>query len=202
MLRNRFIGIGGIMHRNMLRGLVGAAVLLIFLCGPSIASADGVTWDLTDVTLAGGGTASGSFVYDAATNTLSDVDITTSAGTLFTGATYLAANPGWGSGSYLGSTFYQLVFVPNPTLSAVGTPLLILYSTPAGFPDLPSGSELTLAAGSGEYTCGNAACSVVGSEIRSLQGDVVATPEPSSVLLLGLGLVGLMMIGKRKILQA
>jgi hypothetical protein len=185
-----------------LRGLAGAAILLVFLCAPSIASADGITWDLVGVTLGGGGTASGSFVYDATTNTLSNVDITTSGGTAFTGATYLAANPGFGLGSYLGPTFYQLVFVPNPSLSAVGTPVLVLYSTPEGFPNLPPGSELTLASGSGEYTCGNAACSVVGSEIRSLQGDIVATPEPSSVLLLGLGLAGLMVVGKRRIFQA
>ncbi len=190
------------MRRLTFVALITAAGLLVFFCVPSIASADGVTWDLTGVTLSDGGTASGSFVFDATTDTLSNVDITTSTGGTFTGATYLAANPGFGFGSYLGPTFYQLTFVPNPSLSGVGTPLLVLFSTPEGFPNLAPGNEIALAAGSGEYTCGNSACSVIGNEIRSLGGDVVATPEPSSLLLLGLGLAGLLVVGKRKLLQA
>lgn len=186
------------MRRNTLRGLAGAAVVLVFLFAPTIASADGVTWDLTGVALSDGGTASGSFVYDATTNTLSNVDITTSGGT-FAGVTYLAANPGFGFGSYLGPTFYELVFVPNPSLSAVGTPVFVLFSTPEGFPNLPPGSEIPV--GGGEFTCGNSACSVLGSEIRSARGDIVAAPEPSSLLLFGLGLAALVAVGKRKIFQ-
>ena len=190
------------MHRFTNRALITVAGLLVFFCLPSIASADGVTWDLMNVTLSGGGTASGSFVYDSTTNTLSDVNITTSAGTSFAGATYLAANPGFGFGSYLGPTFFEMTFVPNPSLSAVGTPILVLISTPGGFPNSPAGTEIVLAAGSGEYTCGNSACSARGSTLRFLSGDVVAAPEPSSLLLLGLGLAGLMVVGKRKIFQA
>src|ERR1700689_297 len=101
------------MHRITFRALIMAAALLTFFCLPSIAAADGVTFDLTNVTLSDGGTASGSFVYNATTGVLSDVDITTSAGTAFTGATYLLATPGFGGGSYFGPTFYQMIFVPN-----------------------------------------------------------------------------------------
>ncbi len=43
---------------------------------------------------ADGGTASGSFDYDAGTNAYSFVNITTSGGSL-TGATYLALDPGF-----------------------------------------------------------------------------------------------------------
>ena len=66
------------------------------LCLPSIASADGVTWDLSGVTFSDGGTASGSFVYDAVTNTVSDVDITATARTAFGGARYTSVDPGYG----------------------------------------------------------------------------------------------------------
>jgi hypothetical protein len=191
------------MHRFTIRALITVAGLLVFFGLPSMASADGVTWDLMNVTLSGGGTASGSFVYDSTTNTLSDVDITTTAGTSFTGATYLAPNSSAVAfGSYLGPTFFQMTFVPNPSLSGVGTPILVLYSTPGGFPNSPAGTVIALAAGSGEYTCGNSACSATGSPLRFLSGDVMAAPEPSSLLLLGLGLAGLMVVGKRKIFQA
>jgi hypothetical protein len=190
------------MHRMTFRALMATFGLLIYFCAPSVASADGVTWDLVNVTLSGGGAASGSFVYNATTDTLSDVNITTTTGASFTGAVYMAPNPWSGSGPYLGATFYQLVFVPNPSLSALGTPVLILDSTPEGFPNLSGGSEIVLATGSGEYTCGNAACSILGTELRSVKGDIVAAPEPSSLLLLGLGLAGLMVMGKRKIFQA
>jgi hypothetical protein len=191
------------MHRLTIRALITVAGLLVFFCLPSIASADGVTWDLMNVTLSGGGTASGSFVYDSTTGILSDVDIATTAGTSFAGATYLAANPSVVAfGSYLGPTFFQMTFVPNPSLSGVGTPILVLYSVPGGFPNSPAGTEITLAGNSGEYTCGNSACSALGSPIRFLSGDVVAAAEPSSLLLLGLGLAGLMVVGKRRIFHA
>ena len=53
------------------------------------ASAIPVRWTLTGVTFSDGGTASGSFIYDADTNTYSNISITTTAGTvLLTGATY------------------------------------------------------------------------------------------------------------------
>jgi hypothetical protein len=57
-----------------------------------VLSATPLLWTLVQ-TLAGGGTASGSFVYDATTNTYSNVNITTTAGTL-PGATYSFVAPG------------------------------------------------------------------------------------------------------------
>jgi hypothetical protein len=66
--------------------------VLCFL--PVFASATPLLWTLdAGITLTGGGTVSGSFVYDAATNTYSNVNITTTAGTL-PGATYRFVAPG------------------------------------------------------------------------------------------------------------
>ncbi len=187
------------MRRITIRALIMAAALFGYFCLPSIASADGVTFDLTNVTLSDGETVSGSFVFDESTHAVSNVDITTSGGT-----TFLAANPGFGPlGSYLGSTFYQVVLAPNLSGIGVGSPVLILYSVSEGFPDLGAGSEIPLSGGfSGEYACGNATCSVRGTELLTLTGDVTNAPEPSSLLLLGLGLAGLMVVGTRRAFQA
>ena len=190
------------MHRMTFRALIVAAAVLTYFCLPSTASADGITFDLTNVTLSDGGTASGSFLYNETTGALTNVDITTTSGTAFTGATYLAPNPWSGSGPYLGPTFYQMIFVPNPATSAIGTPVLLLYSVTEGFPNLGAGSEISLSEESGEYTCGNAACSVLGTELRSLTGHVTNAAEPSSLLLLGLGVAALMVVGKRRVFQA
>jgi hypothetical protein len=65
--------------------------VLCFL--PVFASATPLLWTLdAGITLTGGGTVSGSFVYDAATNTYSAINITTTAGTL-PGATYRFVAP-------------------------------------------------------------------------------------------------------------
>ena len=53
------------------------------------ANAQPVTWYIQGVTFSDGGTASGSFNYDAATNSYSQVHITTTPGSVrATGATY------------------------------------------------------------------------------------------------------------------
>jgi hypothetical protein len=56
------------------------------------ASANPILWNLVGVTFDDGGTASGSFVYDADTNTYSNISITTTAGSEFGGATYTLIN--------------------------------------------------------------------------------------------------------------
>lgn len=191
------------MHRTTIQAIVAAVIMLAYFCAPSTASADGVTWDLSGVTFSDGSTASGSFVFDATTDQITDVDITTTAGTAFTGATYVGENPGFGGGSYFGPTFYQLVFSTNPSDPSLGAPLLVFYSVSDGFPNLAPGGEIVLDNSSGEFTCGNATCSEVGSTIRSLTGGaIIAAAEPSSLALLAVGLAGLMLVGKRKVFQA
>ena len=111
------------MNRKRVRflGLAGALGLLLLLGLPSIASADGVTWDLSGVTFDDGGTASGSFVYDADTNTVNDIDIVTTAGTAFGGATYTGSDPAFGPFPD------QLVVVTDASLADfTGTPVLNL----------------------------------------------------------------------------
>jgi len=73
------------------RGYVRRGALIV-LCGTifgaTAASASPIVWNLVGVIFDDGGTASGSFAYDAATKTYSSVNITTTAGSQVPGTTY------------------------------------------------------------------------------------------------------------------
>ena len=75
-------------------GLTRAVMLTLFFTALSAqsASANPILWSLVGVTFDDGGTATGSFVYDADTNTYSNIFITTTAASAFGGATYTLIN--------------------------------------------------------------------------------------------------------------
>ena len=134
----------------------------------SLAIAAPATWTLSGVTFADGGTASGSFAYDASTNTYSNINITTTAGTTFgTGATYAALNPGAASSATL------LLAVPSGAVTT-GTRLLAV-----GFPSALTNAGGTLSligSGSNETTCGNSGCTTAGGTARLVTaGSVTST---------------------------
>ncbi len=150
-----------------------ARILLVGLCGVMAASAFPVRWVLSGVTFAGGGTASGSFVYDADANTFSSVSITTTSTGSFTGQTYVTVVPPPTSGAS---------FVVSVTTGAftTGTPdFFLLPATPL----TDAGGTLALVVGtnpagsSSEGVCGNAACSGPGpSPVRQVSaGSLVGT---------------------------
>lgn len=175
------------MNRLTFRSLITALMLVLLFCVPSIASADGVAWDLSGVTFDDGGTASGSFVYDAATNTYSSIDIITAGGSAFGGATYTSLSSAFGSsstGTLLGSS-------GDLTNTAL---LFLTYGA-----DLTDSGGTVPLNGVGEGTCDNSDCSA-STLLRSitagdLVGTVVLTPEPSALSLLGLGLVATLLAG-------
>lgn len=118
------------------------------LCTVAVAASAATTWTLQGVTFSDGGTASGSFVYDAATNTYSNINVTTTAGTVvLTGANYqfaVAASSASGVG---------LVTTAGNLTGTRGLALLFT-SLLTG-----NGGTVNISNTSMELTCNNASCS-------------------------------------------
>jgi PEP-CTERM motif len=198
------------MNRITLRSLIAVPVLLVFLCAPSITSADPITWTLSGVTFDDGGTASGSFVFDATTSTLSSISIVTTAGTTsprpgtpFGGTAYTGVNTGAPSG--FPPLSFDIAVVPDVTIDLTGSMVLDLELPMPGLTD-SGGTVSLLAMTAAEDICSNSDCSVVDdSPFRFAAGELVSpvatTPEPSAFLLLGMGLVCLAGVAKRKVFQ-
>jgi len=165
-------------------------LLTAVLCfSPVLALAAPVLYTLTGVTFGDGGTASGSFVYDSATNTYSSINITTTAGTVRTsGATYhfIAGNPNPPSSSF--SLNLTTAFANNQT----GLPgLALLFGTALG----AAGTSSLV--GSQEANCSDAVCSTPVAPMRfttagNVTGQALQIPTLSewgmaafSILLMG-----------------
>jgi hypothetical protein len=207
----------------MIRILATVSIVLVLFSFAPISSADSIaTWTLNGVTLGSdvtfgattvgcnidgvgcailpgtaGGTATGSFVFDATTDTVLSANIVTSLGTLIGGVTYAAQNPNFlpgPDGSIPGA--FDIVFVPSGFPSSTAALLLVLQT------DLTNpGVPVPLVNGmfnSGEYACGEmfAFCdtaditqpfrNTTAGEVEALPP--VSAPEPSALLLLGMGM--------------
>ena len=150
--------------------VVGLALL-------SPAHAGSVLWTLENVTFSGGGLASGSFAYDADTNTYSSIDVTTTAGPFIGGVHFVGLN------TTFGSTATQLGIAQSPASQAAGLPLLFLQFDTAltnagGASNLVVGTSSPPSSPEGSY---QTACIAIG-------GCGVPSP-PTSVWLVSAGSV-------------
>jgi len=177
------------MNRLISRSLIAVSALFVLFCVPSLASADGIPWVLSGVTFNDGGTASGSFVYDAVTNTYSAINVTTAGGTL-AGATYTSLS------DIAGSSSTGFLFGPNNSSDLTGASFLMwLFDAPLTNSGGIVQVSLPPPVDSIEAICTSSDCStfsqrsITGGEVV---GTAVATPEPATFSLVGMGLVALL----------
>jgi hypothetical protein len=162
-----------------------ALFLVIGIFLSSAALAIPVEWTLQNVIFTDGGTAFGSFVYDADTNIYSEVDITTTSGAVLSGTVYKFTNP-YISGN---ASITQFLNAEGDLTGARFFGLIPLYDLTN---ELLSTSINNL--DTGEYACSSSSCGG-GSGLRGVNsGYITATsvvPVPAAVWLFGSALAGL-----------
>jgi hypothetical protein len=144
-----------------------------------------LTWHLQGAIFGDGGTATGSFVYDAATDAYSAINIVTTVGTALPGATFTVLSTGtprvFGAfetaGTPPGSRFLQLQFVSSLT-------------------DAGGSVNILIGASSAEGTCSLVNTCVPTFPARFFSAGLVTTnanavPEPATVALVPAALLAL-----------
>lgn len=158
--------------------------LFALTLAPFSATATPLLWTLNG-TFTDGGTASGSFTYDADTNVFSNINILASGGSSGLPASafqYISSS---------GSTFLVLFDSNAPDLTGAHW-LMLGFNSPltnnGGVVDVGNGSELT---------CNNATCSNLTLPTRGFtaSGNTVTapTPEPTTLTLIPLGVFALLL---------
>jgi hypothetical protein len=162
------------------------SIFLIFALLVSLnANAAPVLWAVDSLLFDDGGTGSGTFTYDADTNTYANIDIVTTAGTEFDGAPYMAViDSAPNDSDYLAVMVYPLE----------GAHLLELSFAAS----LTNAGGVIAIEGVGESLCGQE-CMYPVLQLRDItSGQISAVPVPAAVWLFGSALAGLGWMRRRK----
>lgn len=165
------------------KGLFLLAALIAFTS--AVALADDVTWTLNNVTFNDGGTASGTFTYDADTQTVDNWNLTTTSGSILGGSNY---DPG--DSSY----FIQNLGNPQDSIIFEIGQLQLRITPISALTDAGGNVAINLNTANGES--GGVECFNCSPFRIFVSGDLSAatvneTPEPASIFFLGSGLLGL-----------
>jgi hypothetical protein len=168
-----------------------AASTLLFAAA---ADAAPVTWNLQNWTFDDGGTASGSFVFDASTGRYSSVSVLSTNGTVRTGARYVLPNP-----TSAGNANFA-AWVTGLFADFTGTPVIAVNWLSA-LTDAGGTVGANLAGFHGEYACGGVSCASAETPARFLRSGAVTTvavPLPATLPLVGLALTMLAALRRRR----
>lgn len=166
-------------------------LLLAFGALPLVLPASTVFWTLQSVSFSDGGTASGTFNYDADTNTFSAINITTAGGSVLPGDTYTFLCGGDINCSGVAPNSGQALFLDSDPASTNlnGLTGLFLQFTPSALTDAGGVNSIS----GSEITCSGSDCNTPTTPSRDIVSGAVSgqapVPEPSSLLLLGTGAV-------------
>ena len=170
---------------------IRCSILVVALLASASAGAATVTWTLDNVIFADGGTATGSFVYDASTNIYSSISIVTSA------------TSSWNSTTSYGvvdvapstTTSAQVAFINTADAGALpdrsfAYRLLLFFSSP--LTDAGGTASLIAFPPSAEMFCVSPSCIPPGVLRTIVSGQVTGTapvvPVPAAAWLFGSGL--------------
>jgi hypothetical protein len=180
---------------------VSSVMLALLLSAGLPVYAASVQWALQGVQFNDGGTASGTFSYDADTNTYSSINVTTTGGSVLGGQSFA------GLVTDVGSDATRLGMAPFPIGTVVGLPVFLIrfgtaLTNAGGTASLTLGSYNPLFPAQGSYEAVCVQSGICGSPIPLSNirlvtaGSVVAqvVPVPAAVWLFGsaLGVMGLM----------
>lgn len=167
-------------RKFLLGGMAGVLTGMLLLSAPALAVP--VLWSVEDVVFEDGGTASGTFVFDADTSLYSDIDITTTAGTDLPGASY--GTPLDTLDPFLLETFF----------SDISTDVILQLS----FADALTNAGGTTSAEIIEVSFFPTLLARGGTGSVVSIDEVTPVPEPGTLTVFGLGLFALVVARRRR----